>query len=286
MASMPSLSSTMAVFLVLSAPAASEREDAEALLRRVIDFQDRQQELTRQYAFREKISTVDVDEEGAPQSSKSETYLVTPGPGGEYRRLVAKNGAPLPDKEEAKQEKKFQEYLDEQLGRTEEERRRDTEKKMKSRVERYRERLEEAIEVFQFEPLADAELDGKPVRVFRFEPKPGYRGHSRATKILARIEGTVWIDPERNQLARLHVRFRENMKFLGGVFGRISEGSEAVAEGFCADDAVWLLDQVEVSLDARFYFLKKYRQQMSFDYFDYRKYSVETEERVGSKPSS
>jgi hypothetical protein len=284
MASMSSLSSATAILIILSSAAGSDREDAETLLRRVIDFQDRQQELTRQYAFHEKVSTVDVDEEGARKRSKSETYLVTPGPGGEYRRLVAKNGAPLPAKEEKNEEEKFREYLDEQLRRTEAERRRATENKLKSRVERFRERLEEAIEVFQFQPLEDAELDGEPVRVFRFEPKPGYRGHSRATKILARIEGTVWIDPERNQLARLHVRFRENMKFLGGLFGRISEGSEAVAEGFCADDAVWLLDQVEVSLDARFYFLKKYRQQMSFDYFDYQKYSVETEERVGSKP--
>jgi hypothetical protein len=283
---MSSLASAVALLLVLPSSEAPLREDAETLLRRVIEFQDRQQELTRQYAFHEQVSTVDVDSEGNARSSESETYLVTPGPGGEYRRLVAKNGSPLSPKEDAKEEKKFREYLDGQLRKTESERRRATENKLKSRVERFRERLEEAIEVFEFEPLADTELRGKPVRVFRFEPKAGYRGHSRATKILARIEGTVWIDPERNQLAKLHVRFRENMKFLGGIFGRISEGSEAVAEGFCADEAVWLLDRVDVSLDARFYFLKKYRQQMNLDYFDYQKYSVETEERVGSKPSS
>jgi hypothetical protein len=129
--------------------------------------------------------------------------------------------------------------------------------------------------------------------VFRFSPKPGYEEHSRSTKILARMEGKVWIDPRRDQLAKLQVRFRENLKFLGGVFGRVSEGSEASAEGWFdgepdepdePDEGVWLLDEVAVSLDARLYFLKSYRQRIAIDYHDYQRYRVDTEERI--KPSA
>ena len=85
-------------------------------------------------------------------------------------------------------------------------------------MERFQERLREAIEVYDFAPLEDDVIQDVPLRVFRFSPKPGYQGHSRSTNILARMEGTVWID-RRDQLAKLQVRFVKNLKFLGGIFG-------------------------------------------------------------------
>lgn len=271
----------VALLAAALAPARAEepREDAEALLRRVIDFQLRQQELTRGYAFREQTVTRNLDEDGAVRETKSETFLVTPAPGGEYRRLVARNGAPLAVKDEAEEERKFQKYLREQLRRSETEREESTRKKLEDRAKRFRERLEEALEVFDFTPLEDAEIEGTPVRVFHFVPKPGYEGHSRATKIFACMEGTVWIDPARDQLAKVSLRFREGLKFLGGLFGRVSEGTEAVAEAW-RDGDLWLLDRVDVHLDARLYFLKRYRQQIVLAYTDYERYSVATEETL------
>jgi hypothetical protein len=264
---------------VLRAAVQPAREDAPTLIQRVIDFQQRQQELTRQYAFRESIVTQDVTSDGNVEDSESETYLVTPGPGGDYRRLVARNGAPLSARDDADEEKKFQKYLQEQLRLPEKEREAETRKKVEERVKRFQERLREALEVFDFEPLPDEVVAGQPVRVFRFSPKPGYEGHSRATDILARLDGKVWIDDQRDQLAKLEIRFRKSLKFLGGVFGRVSEGSHAVAVASFNED-LWLLDRIDVSLDARFYFLKKYRQQITFDYHDYQKYTVVTKERV------
>jgi hypothetical protein len=104
------------------------------------------------------------------------------------------------------------------------------------------------------------------------------------------MDGKVWIDPRRDQLAKLQIRFVKNLKFLGGIFGRVSEGSEAIAEGWFDGDpdepdrGVWLLDEVAVSLDARLYFLKSYRQRIEIDYHGYQRYRVETEERI--KPST
>lgn len=269
---------------VISLTVSADGEDAVTLLRRVIESQERQQELTREYAYRESTVTRDLDSHGRIKRARSETALVTPGPDGEYRRLVAKNGEPLSPDEQAKEERKFQKYLQRQLQTPAKEREAKTREKLKRRVERFQERLRESIEVFDFEPLEDEVVQNVPLRVFRFSPKPGYEGHSRSTKILARMEGKVWIDPRRDQLAKLQVRFRESLKFLGGIFGRVSEGSEASAEGWFDGDGVWLLDEIAVSLDARLYFLKTYRQQIEIDYHDYERYRVETEERI--KPSA
>ncbi len=269
---------------VISLTVLAERDDAEALLRRVIDSQPRQQELTREYAFHETTVTRDLDPEGRVKKTESEVVLVTPGPDGEYRRLVGKDGRALTPEEELREEQKFRKYLKEQLRQPPEERDRKTKEKLERRVKRFQERLTEAIEVFDFEPLPDEVIQNVLLRVFRFSPKVGYEGRSRPTKILARMEGTVWIDPERNQLAKLQVRFVKSLKFLGGIFGRVSEGSEAEAEGWFDGEGVWLVDDIALSLNARLYFLKTYRQRIDIDYHDYQRYRVDTEEKL--KPPS
>jgi len=272
---------------VISLTVSPISSDAPALLRRVIQAQERQQELTREYAFLETTVTSDLDSEGQVERTKSEVTLVTPAPDGEYRRLVGKDGKSLSPEEEAKEERRFQKYMKEQLRLTAAERDRNTKDKLKRRVERYQDRLREAIEVFDFEPLEDEVIQGVPLRVFGFSPKPGYEGHSRSTKILARMEGTVWIDPRRDQLAKLQVRFVKSLKFLGGIFGRVSEGSEASAEGWFDGEGLWLLDEVDVSLDARLYFLKSYRQRIEIDFHDYKRYRIDTDERMKTlRPSA
>lgn len=270
---------------LLTVAPASDTDEATELLRRVIDFQPERHEKERAYAFSQRTTTRELHKDGSIRSAKSETYLVTPGPGGEYRRLVAKNGTPLSEKEESREERKFREFLEEQLRLSEEERAALTKDKIEGRVKRYQSRLEEALEVFDFVRCPDETSNGATLYVFDFTPKPGYEGRSRATKILARMEGSVWVDPERNQLARLEVRFREDLRFLKGVFGRVSEGSEAVAEARLID-GLWLLDRIEVVLNARLYFLKRYHQNIIIDYDEYRKFKVETEERVTEPTSS
>ncbi|HSF18952.1 MAG TPA: hypothetical protein VLK65_25730 [Vicinamibacteria bacterium] len=274
------------MLLLLALTLFGPADDAEAgrLIRRVIDARERQLELESQYAFREQTTTRDVASDGRVRSAKSETFLVTPAPGGEYRRLVERNGRPLDEKDRASEERKFQEFLAEQSRSSPEELAQKTNEKIRKRAERWQTRLEEALEVFEFTSLPNETLEGVPVRVFDFEPKPGYEPDSRSKKILARLEGRIWIDGGRDQIARLRVRFRENLKFLGGIFGRVSEGSEAFAVGWLAGDELWLLDRIEASLDARLYFLKEYRQEIVIDYSDYERLTVATDESVALSP--
>lgn len=274
------------VYLLLAhAPSEPERDDAKTLIQRVIDGQEHQQRAQRAFAFRERTVTRHLDKRGAVSKTVSETFLVTPGTGGEYRRLVARDGHPLSAKDEAKQERELERHIEKQLRLSEQEREQRTRDKMESRVKRYRSRLKDALEVYNFSPLADERLDGESVRVFRFTPKPKYEGHSRTTKILARMEGTVWIDPERNQLAKLSLVFTRDLKFLGGVFGGVSKGTQATVIGAMREN-LWMLDSADVALNARFYFLKRYRQHITVAYDDYGKFHVATEEAITSTPST
>jgi hypothetical protein len=266
------------VLLTLLSPA-TPQEDAQTLLGRVVANQERNQDLQRQYTYVETVREEDRRKDGTASRRKEETFEVTPAPGGEYRRLVARYGQPLSPKEERKEEEKFQKYVEERIKISPEELK-DKNENLKRRVGRFESRIREALEVFEFTALADETIDGRSVRVFHFAPREGYKPHSRATALLNRTEGTVWIDPDKNQIAKLYMRFRKDMKFAWGLFGRISEGTEAVAEQIHVGDDIWLMERIDVSLKGRLYFLKKYNRRLTFTYSDYKKYSVSTEEQV------
>jgi hypothetical protein len=270
---------TLLIVAALSMGPFGPREDARVLLERVVENQERNQTLQRQFAYVETVATEHLRKDKSTSKRKEETFEVTPAPGGEYRRLIAKNGRSLTLKEEEKEEEKFQKYLKKQLELSPGELK-EKEDNIKKRVGRFESRIREALEVFEFSALPDETLSGRPVRVFQFSPLAGYKPHSRATQLLSRTEGTIWIDSEKNQIAKLQMHFREDMKFLAGIFGRISKGTQAIAVMKHIGDEVWLFDTMEVYLKGRFYFLKKYNRRLSFSYSNYKKYTVNTEETV------
>ena len=266
----------IAVLAVASAP---QRPDARRLIEKVIAHQEAKQELQRQYAYRETITTEYLHKDGSVDKTDSEAFQVTPSPDGEYKRLVTKDEQPLPPEKEKKEEEDFQKYLNKQLKLSAEKRERNTKEKLAGRVSRFQTRLREALEVYEFNELPAERIDGNRIRSFQFAPRPSYRPDSKGTKMLNRLEGTVWIDPKQAQIVKLHIIFREDMKFFLGLFGRISKGSEAVAEQHQAEDGLWLLANINASLEARFYFFKKYRRKITYSYSDYQKYTVETDEK-------
>ena len=264
---------------------AAARPDARRLIEKIIEKQELRQEQQRQYSYLETLTTEHFRKDGTIDKIESKTFRVTPSPQGEYRRLVAENGRPLATKKEKKEEEQFRKYIEDQMKRSDAERKRSTNETLASRVSRFQTRLREALEVYEFTPLPDEKAKGRRLRGFQFTPRDDYQPRSRGAKILKRLEGTVWIDPRQSQIARLHIVFREDMKFFFGLFGRVSKGSEATAEQWQDDNGLWLLDNVTASINARFYFLKKYRRRIIYSYSDYERYAVETDERNFRLPS-
>ena len=271
------LSLPLLLLVATLAGSPSAPDDARALLLKVVENQERNEDLQRQYAYVETLSTQYLDGQGEATRTESEASQVTPTLGGEYKRRLARDGQALAPREAAEEEKKLREHLDKQqrLSLQEQEKARG---RVKRRTDRFKTRLREALEVYDFTPLPDERLDQRAVAVFRFQPRPGYQPRSRATSVLSKLEGTIWIDPQQAQIARLQVIFREDFKVAGGVFGKIARGSEANASQHRLNDEVWLLDQITVRVQGRLYFLKRYNQIVTASYSDYRKFTVRTEE--------
>ncbi len=188
------MSLQLAVLAALVVAGPARQEDAEELLRRVVENQAVNQELQRQYTYTETVATQFLRKDGTISNAKSETFQVMPAPGGEYRKLIGKNGRSLSDKDRKKEEEKFEKYIEKQLELSAEEVSQKNEN-LSRRVGRFETRIREALEVFDFESLPDEDFRGSRVRAFQFTPKQGYKPKSRATKILHRTEGTLWVRP-------------------------------------------------------------------------------------------
>ena len=252
-------------------------DDTWTFLLKVVDNQERNQALQWQYIYQETITNEHLRKDGTVAKLESETFEVIPTPGGVHRRMVARSPKPLSAGDEREEEKKFQRQLEKDLKLSSDEREEALEQ-FKNRVGRFRTRLRRDIAAFNFTPLPDEDLNGRPVRVLQFSPRPDYVPRSRSNKVLTLLEGTMWIDPEHYQILKLHLRFNKDMNFFLGLFGRVSKGTEAVATQKRVDDDVWLLDNIDVMLRGRFYFFKVYRRQITYSYSDYEKFEMNYED--------
>ena len=122
-----------------------------------MENQEHNQDLQRQYACLETVTTEHLRKDETVSKMESETFELIPTPGGEYRRLVAQNGEPLSLKEKEKEDKKYREFMEAQSVLSSAERGK-AQDKLTNRVKRFQTRLRQSIEVFNFSPLPDEEL--------------------------------------------------------------------------------------------------------------------------------
>jgi hypothetical protein len=186
--------------------------------------------------------------------------------------MEARSPKPLSAGDIRKELREYQQHLEKELELSADEQM-EARDELKNRVGRFRTRLRRDIAAFDFTPLPDEVLNGRPVRVLQYSPRPDYEPQSESNKVLTLLEGTMWIDAEHLQIVKLQVRFHKDMNFFLGLFGRVSKGTEAVATQRLVDDDVWLLDRIDVTLRGRFYFFKVYRRQITYSYTDYAKFS-------------
>ena len=97
----------LGIVLALMTGQGEPLEDAEVLLRRVVENQEHNQELQRQYTYMETVTTEHLSKDGIATRRTEDTFQVTPAPGGEYRRLVARYGQPLSPEDQQKEERKL-----------------------------------------------------------------------------------------------------------------------------------------------------------------------------------
>ena len=282
--------------------------DIPALLNEVGKNEDEIDRLLENYTYTQVVTNRELGSNGQMKVKDSETFELTFYKGSRIRRMVAKNGKPLPPKEEADAQKDVEKRI------------REIEKKEAEKERKEREAAQKASKIPDGKnpdgknPDGDGAADpdderkdrisiadvlrasrltnprrerfrSRDVIVFDFEPLPGYKPRKNYEKLFGKMAGALWIDPVDKQVARVEARLVQAFKIGGGMLASLKEGSNFTVEQERVNQEIWLPTRAEITLGARVLLVKGLNINQTITYGDYKRFSVEAEKEKLKVPS-
>jgi hypothetical protein len=191
-----------------------------------------------------------------------------------YRRLIARNGAPLREAEERKEREKSEKLAAE--------RRRETPEKRSKRIAAYEKRRAEEREFFAEIPEAytftltgEERVNGRPAWVIDAAARPGYTPRLSDAKVLKHLQGRLWIDKDEYQFVKAEVETLDTISF-GLFLARLQKGARILFEQTLVNQEVWLPKHAFVKFTARIAMLKKLEGEQEISWRDYRKFRADS----------
>jgi hypothetical protein len=119
---------------------------------------------------------------------------------------------------------------------------------------------------------------GRPTIVFDFVGRKDAKTHGIVEDASKKLSGTVWIDEADRQVAHIEVSFDDNFRVAGGLFASVEKGSSFRFDQAPVEDGLWLPTGGEGNMQARVLLFKNYRQHVTERDFDFKRFSVQTEQ--------
>jgi hypothetical protein len=241
--------------------------------------------LLEQYTFTEKRVERRLDGSGGVKKTKTETFEVYPSaePGKMYRRLIERDGEPVPPKELAEQDRKQEAKTElSERRRAEEDEAARARRRGKEEEERRQEK-EVVDEVFRMDDIVvegRENLDGRSTIVLSFAPRPGYKPVTAGAKVIQKLAGRAWIDEQDRQLVRIEARLLENLGVGPARLARLQKGAVSYLYRRKVNGEIWLPAEARFTGSAKVLLFFGARVDALFQYGDYKKFSVLTDAAV------
>src|SRR5438094_8241760 len=215
--------------------------DLKALFKEIDDNQKAIDKLKENYAGSQSEEETEFEGDGRGKKHEGNEYTFFYLNGDEITTLVKKDGKPLSDAEQKKENEKKEKRIEEHQKRA-------TKKEAKEEKEREEGKSENkdepGIEIFlracQFVNPRRERFRGQDVLVFDFEPNPEFKAHKLAEKVVQKLVGVVWVDEKAHDVARLEAYFTGDMKIGGGLLANLQKGTSFVFEQAFINNEVWL----------------------------------------------
>ncbi len=251
--------------------------DLKALFKEIDDNQKALDKLKENYAGSESEEETEFEGNGKVKKREVHDYTFFYLNGDEITTLVKKDGKPLSETEQKKENEKTQKRIEENQKRAAKKEAKEEKAKEEGKD---KEGDEPGIEVFlracQFVNPRRERFRGQDVLVFDFEPNPEFKPHKLVEKLAQKLAGVVWVDEKAHDVARLEAYFTGDMKIAGGLLASLQKGSSIVYEQAFVNNEVWLPTYVEAHFGARFLLVKGFKGSVVTRYSDYKRFNVET----------
>jgi hypothetical protein len=251
--------------------------DLKALFKEIDDNQKAIDKIRENYAGSQSEEETEFEGDGKVKKYEINEYTFFYLNGNEITTLVKKDGKPLSDAEQKKENEKTRKRIEEHQKRQAKKEAKEEKAKEEGKKD---EGDEPGIEVFlracQFVNPRRERFRGQDVLVFDFEPNPEFKPHKLEEKVVQKLAGVVWIDEKEHDVARLEAYFVGDMKFAGGLLANLQKGTSVVYEQAFVNNEVWLPTYMEAHIGVRFLLVKGIKDSVVTKYWDYKKFNVET----------
>jgi len=263
-----------ALLLLAAAAALAPAQDAREIVRRSIDLDQGYLNLVRQYTFIERQENRQFDPHGKVKDRESRTWDVTLLVGSPYRRLLARNDAPLPPKEEALEREKLRKSIEERQKETEAQRQ-ERIAEAERRLRRQREPAQEIPDAFDLKLAGTEQINGGECWVIDATPKPGYKPRSMRAFFFPKIRARLWISKSDSQWVKVEAESIDTITF-GLILARVAKGARLRIEQTRVNNEVWLPLRIDILASARLALFKTFHGEVEVTYRDYKKFQADS----------
>jgi hypothetical protein len=261
-----------------------ELPDLKALFKEIDANQKAIDKIKENYAGTRTEEETQYDKTGQVTKHELKEYSFFYLDGDEVSTLAKKDGKPLSDEEQKKENEKTQkEIQDIQKHQAKKEAK---EEKAKEEGKEQKDNDDPDIETFlracQFVNPRRERFRGQDVLVFDFEPNPEFKPHKLEEKVVQKLAGVVWIDEKAHDVARLEAYFLGDFKFAGGLLANLQKGTSFVFEQAFLNNEVWLPTYEEAHVGVRLLLVKGIKVNEVTRYSDYKKFNVESIATIGT----
>src|SRR6195256_974655 len=235
--------------------------DLKALFKEIDENQKAIDKLRENYAGTRSEEESEYDKTGKISKRELHEYSFFYLRGHEVSTLVKKDGKPLSEEEQKKENEKVQKEIQDIQ-------KRDAKKEAVG--------IETFLRACQFVNPRRERFRGQDVLVFDFEPNPDFKPHKLAEKVVHELAGVIWIDEKTRDVARLEAYFVGDFRFGGGVIANLQKGTSFVFEQAYINNEVWLPTYEEAHIGVRVLLVRAFKVNEITRYSDYRKFNVES----------
>ncbi|HEV2484371.1 MAG TPA: hypothetical protein VGT08_02470 [Terracidiphilus sp.] len=246
--------------------------DIRQLMNEVQAHQKQLEKVRENYTYSSLQTTQDIDQNGKvtkTESVEGEDFFVN---GHVIERNVKKNGQPLSGHDEQKETERVTKLV---------------EKAQKTPPDQPLQgqtiSISRVLEIMEVRNPRRENYRGRPTIVFDFIGRKDAKTHGLAEDASKKLQGTIWIDEADRQVAHIEVIFNDNFRIAGGLFASVQKGTNFRFDQASVSDGLWLPTGAEGTMQARLLLFKNLRQHFSERVYDYKRFSVETQQPKDAK---
>jgi hypothetical protein len=267
--------------LSLATPAAQDRPlpDYETFAAQVKTHLATDEERQSGYMFIERRTEQKLDGSGRSKDESVKVFEVYPGLPGEdrYRRLIEKDGKPVPQDTLARQDRERQKEVESYAKRvsTSAERQKEARQRDKERRQ-YGAAVDDLFRIYDIRMVRRESIEGHDTIVATLMPKDGVKPQTDDGKVMRHFKARAWISESDYELVRVEIEAIDNLSFGLGLLARVHKGTVATFQRRKVNNEIWLPEQVTWTASARVLLLRNLRLRGVAEFSGYRKFGVDT----------